>query len=234
MKRRLNIVVTAVVCGFVLASCGGGSSKSGLKENKYLGKLPAIYADYDAKKSAHEAKMEEQGNKLMAGGEKNTSKLMKLVKEDEEATKAMKEQLTADLSAEMAKITGNEIPVSYSKALLDSDELFYTVSPVKLLEKDKTIAFAILLSAKQAFDVPRMKGYDYAAYFRFVTSDGSTITQSVLLPVKLENKAFSIAAGEQLLENNFPVYLSNKPELYADFAGIEFISKEEYELLTNK
>ena len=212
----------------ILTSCGGGGETSGLKKNQYLGSLPAIYANYNAEKKAHEAKIEEQGMKLMAGGEKNTNKIMKLMKEDEETSKAMKEKMKTDVSAEIAKIAGKEIPVSYSKELTDSGELFYHVSPVKLIDNNGGLAIAIILSAKSDFEVPRMKGHDYSTYFRLIATDGSTIIKSVLLPVKLDTKVLSFAAGEQLQENKFSIHISNKPELYADFAGIEFISKDEY------
>ena len=226
MKRRCYIIVSALLCGMVFAGCGGGNS--GVKKNQYLGSLPAIYADYNAKKEAHEAKMEKEGNNLISGGEKNMDKIMKLMKEDEETTKNMKDKLKSDVSAEITKIAGTEIPVSYSKALLDSDELFYDVFPVKLVDNKGNIAITIVLSAKYDFEVPRMKGYDYSAYFRLIAADGSTISKSTLLPVKLENKTLLIAAGQQLLENNFLLYISNQPERYANFSGIEFISKDEY------
>ena len=228
MKKRFNIIIFALVCGAILTNCGGGGGGSGLKKNQYLGSLPAIYANYNAEKKAYEAKIEEQGRKLMDGGEKNTDKIMKLMKEDEETTKAMKEKMKTAESAEIAKIAGTEIPVSYSKELTDSDELFYNVSPIKLIDSNGELALAISISAKSNFDVPRMKGYDYSTYFRLVAADGSTIIKSVLLPVNLDTKALSFAAGEQLLENKFSIHISNKPELYADFAGIEFISKNEY------
>ena len=229
MKNKLNRIVFVLVCGMMLTSCGGDSGKSGLKKNPYLGSLPAIYAGYNAEKKAHEAKVEEQGQKLMAGGEKNADKIMKLMMEEQETAKAMKEKMKTAVSAEIAKIAGKEIPVSYSKALLDSDELFYNVAPLKLVGNKEELVLVISLSAKSDFEVPRMKGYDYSTYFRFITSDGSTITKSVLLPVKLDYKPFSIAAGESLLENNFPLHLNNQPELYVDFAGIEFITKAEYD-----
>ena len=229
MKNKLNKIVFALICGMMLAGCGGGGGKSGLKKNQYLGSLPAIYASYHAEKEVYEAKVREQGEKLMAGGEKNAAKIMKLMMEEKETKKAMKEKMKATVSAEIAKIAGKEIPVSFSKALLNSDELFYNVSPIKLVGNNEDLSILISLSAKNDFEVPRMKGYDYCTYFRFITSGGSAITTSVLLPVKLEYKPFSIAAGEQLMENNYSLSVGAKPELYADFAGIEFITKAEYD-----
>jgi len=230
MKNSFNLIVSVFIGGMILVSCGGGGgSKSEGKKNPYLGSLPSIYAKYNAEKESLEKKIEEKGLKLMSGGEKNSDKIMKLMQEDEATSKVLKEKMNADASAEIAKIAGKEIPLSYTKSLSDSEELFYNVAPVKLVDNKGTLAIEIALSAKSDFDVPRMKGYDYSAYFRLITSDGSTITKSVLLPVKLEYKAFSIAAGEQLSLSNFPLYVSNQPEVYADFAGIEFITKEEYD-----
>ena len=228
MKKQFNMFIFALVCGTILTGCGGSGGNSGVKKNQYLGSLPAIYTDYNAEKEVHEAKMKEQGQKLMAGGEKNANKIMKLMIEEKETDKARREKLETAVSAEVAKIAGKEIPVSYSKALLDSDELFYQVSPAKLVGNKEDIAIAIVLSAKSDLEVPRMKGYDYGTYFRLIASDGSTIVQSVLLPVKLDTKALSFSTGEQLLENNFSLYMKNKPEIYVNFAGVEFITKDEY------
>ena len=232
MKRTLKAILLSLVCGAIFTGCGGsGSSGSGskLKKNQFVGSLPAIYADYAAQKKAHEAKIEEQGQKLIAGGEKNKDKILKLMKEDEEATQAMKEKFQADVKAEIAKVAGKEVPVSYSKALLESEELFYNVAPAKLVDNKGDLAIGFSFSAKRDFEVPRLKGHDYVTYFRLITSEGSTITKSLLLTVKLENTAFSIAAGELLQENMFPLSMSGKSSRYADFAGVEFITKAEYE-----
>ena len=234
--RKIKFLVSALACGLILTSCGGGGGSSSggasggskLKKNQYVGSLPAIHADYAAEKKAHEAKMEKQGMQLMAGGEKNKDKLTKLMREDEETTKTMKEKFQAAVKAEMAKVAGKEVAVSYSKALLDSDELFYTVAPAKLTDDKGTLAIAFSFSVKHDLEVPRLKGHDYATYFRLIASDGSTIVKSVLLTVKLENKAFTLSAGEHLLDNSFPLSFSSKPEQYVDFAGVEFITKAEY------
>ncbi len=212
----------------MMVSCSGSSGSSGVKKNEYLGALPAIYAGYNAEKAAHEAKMEEQGTKLMAGGEKNTGKIMKLMKEDEEKAKAMKEKMQADAKAEIAKIAGKEVPVSYSQALVDSENLFYNVAAPKLIDNDGKLAIAFSLSVKQDFTVPKYKGLDYAAYFRLIASDGSTIIKSVILPVKTDIKELTFTAKEPLTDYNFPVGISGIPEKYADFAGVEFITKDEY------
>ena len=222
-----------IACGVIFASCGGGSGNSGgssggVKKNAYLGLLPSLYADYNAKKKAQEAKVEEEGKKLMAGGEKNSAKLMKLMSEDEATTKAMKEKLTAAVNDEIAKVAGKEVPVAYSKALLDSDELFYKVAPAKLVADKDRLSIEFSFSAKNDFEVPRLKGHDFGTYFRLVAADGSTIIKTVLLPVKLENKAFTITTGEQLLEYKLPLSISNMAEAYANFAGVEFITKAEY------
>ena len=227
--KTFNNLIFIFLCGMIFASCGGeSSSKSGLKKNRYLGSLPAIYADYNATIAAHEAKIEKQGMKLMSGGEKNSEKIMTLMQEDQATVKIMKDKLKTDVNAEIAKIVGKDVFVAYSKSLIDSDELFYNVASAKLGDNKGELAIAIVLSAKNDFEVPRMKGYDYSAYFKLITTDGSIILKSVLLPVKLDYKAFSIASGELLLENNFPLYISGNLELYANFAGMEFISKDEY------
>ena len=230
MKQVIKNILLLFACGAILTGCGGSgnSSGSGLKKNPYLGSLPAIYANYNAEKKAHEAKIEEQGMKLMAGGEKNSAKIMKLMKEDEETSKAMKEKMTAAVNAEIAKVAGKEVPVKFSDALANSKELFYNVGETKLADNKGALALSLSFSVKNDLEVPRLKGYDYGVYFRIIAADGSTITKSVLLPVKLENKAFTLSAGEHLLDNLFPLSIANMAQRYADFAGIEFITKAEY------
>ena len=233
MRNRFLSMVLVIACGVIFASCGGGSgsgsnSGGGVKKNTHLGLLPSIYADYNAKVKAQEAKVEEEGKKLMAGGEKNTAKLMKLMTDDETTTKAMKEKLKVAVGEEIAKLTDKEIPVTFSKALLDSDELFYNVAPATLVAEKDRLSIAFSFSAKNVFEVPRLKGHDFGTYFRLVAADGSTIIKTVLLPVKLENKAFTITAGDQLLEYKLPLSISNMAEAYSNFAGVEFITKAEY------
>jgi hypothetical protein len=66
-------VVSALACGLVFTNCSGGngvSCSSTLKTNEYLGKLPALYEGYSNEIAAMEKKLEEKGEKLMAGGEK--------------------------------------------------------------------------------------------------------------------------------------------------------------------
>lgn len=233
-KFFLKNVLAGAAClaaMMTFSGCGNGSGSGGskLKKNEYLGSLPGICVDYEAKKATFEEKWQKKGEKVT-----DQTKAMKLMAEYEKEEKAMKEQFNADYKSELGKIVGKEIPVTFSEALQSSGEDFYNVAPVKVVDEGGKPAATISLSAKNNFDVPKMKGYDYGTYFRFVTKDGETILASVLLPVKLEYQAFSVSANQHLLDNNYPLSVSNKSELWANFAGIEFITKEEYDLLTNK
>lgn len=232
MKNKLQLIALPLLCCIILASCGGdGNSKNSggsLKKNPYLGSLPAIYADYNAEKEAYEKKIEEQGSKLLAGGEKNKDKIMKLMKEEEEKTKAMKEKLEATLKAEIQRLNGTELPISYSEQLKQSDEQFYTISGVKLVDNNGKLYMAYVISAKDKMEVPRYAGTGYSAYYRYRAADGSTIQKSVFLPIQADTKPQIFDAGQQLYEGQVPISMSNRPRRFANFDGVEFISKEEY------
>lgn len=228
MKNRFTFIAFTIICGLILTNCGGGSSRSGLKKNQYLGQLPAIYADYNVEKKAYEDKIEEQGRKLLEGGEKNKDKVMKLIREEEETTKKMKEKLETAVKTETAKLNGVEIPVSYSENLKSSGEQFYTISGVKLVDDNGKLKMSYIISAKDDFEVPTYKGGDYSTYFRFYATDGTTILKSVFMPVRTDTKPILYTAGQLIYEGQMPISMSNKPESYAEFAGIEFTTKDEY------
>lgn len=232
MKNKFTFFIYALICGIVFSNCGGNSSNSNLKKNQYLGSLPSIYADYNAEKKAYEEKVEKEGEKLMAGGEKNSDKFMKLMKEEQEATKAMKEKFEASVKAEVQKLQGTEVPVSYSENLKNSNEQFYTISGVKLIDENGKLMMTFIISVKDDFEVPTYKGGDYSAYYRFYATDGSTLQKSVFMPIKTDTKPLSFTAGQVLLETKSQISMSNNPEPFTEFAGVEFISKDEY--LTSK
>jgi len=239
MRNRFKKVVAIVLCGVVLASCGGGGGKSGVKENKYLGKLPAIYADYSANKEAHKEKQKEKEEKLARSGKADFGKLMKLDQEDKDATKAMKEKLETDIANEIAKIEGNEIPVLISEGLKASSKFFYAISAKLVADADKRhISVAIAFTAKDDVVIPRWKSSDYAVYCVFAASDGSPITMSVesVDLFNWSNKDIPVTKGELFKERELSLSsLTYSPEKYADFAGIQFMTKEEYsEMLKNR
>jgi len=228
--NRIKLIISAVICGFAFAGCGSGgngggagSSTNNLKKNEFLGSLPSIYANYQASEKADEEKME----KLAAKGDMN--KILKEVEKLEKNEKEKKAKFKEDLSAEIAKIIGKEIPVSFCKELQNSGGLFYEIAPLKLIESSGDPAVVISVSAKNSFEVPRMGGYDYTVYFKIIASDGSTIEKSVLLPVQFSNKAQSFTAGQLLLEQKYSLYAGKNPEKWVNFAGIMFITKTEYE-----
>ena len=240
-------MISVLICGVILTGCGGSSGSGGskLKNNKYLGLLPSIYANYNADKKA----MEEKWHKKYEST-KDLKKLMKFGEEQTKEEKALKEKFEADCIAERDKNAGNEIPVIFSKALLDSGDLFYDVEPLKLyfVSNMATLpAVNFSFTAKHDLELPaRINLYtqnkEYVAYYRAVASDGSGLTypDKVVLLYE-ETKPKSIAAGTALKTNDMSnVYSSTctlinarEPEKWIDFAGIEFVTKSEYEEICN-
>jgi hypothetical protein len=207
----------------MISSCGGGSGGGKLKKNDYLGNIPALYAEFNAQKEAAEKKLEEQSNKLMAGGEKNYDRVQKMFDEAGAAEKALKEKLNADVAAELAKVVGKEVPVTYSAALSP-----YYVATVKMAEYRGEPRLAITLTAIEDFTVPSMKAYDYMVYYRLVGKDGAELTKpaSTIIAIPLAREEKSFKAGD-VLTDAYTAFVGTTPDR-AEFAGVEFITNEEY------
>lgn len=218
------------MCATLLASCGGaGGGKSGLKTNDYLGSLPALYADHAAELEAIEEKTNAQAEKLMSGGEGNYDKIQPLYDKASEQTEKLKEQFKADVAAELGKLTGKAIPITFSEGLKSSGMDFYDVADVKLVERRGEALISLNIKAKADFTAPGMQGYDYGVYYRIQTADGAVEKLTgVILPVSLERTSQSFAAGQLLKEATLPLNLSSNAAKLAGFTGIEFISKAEY------
>lgn len=234
MKKNVLFIVSALACGLMLAGCGGTGSGSGgskLKKNDYLGSLPALYESYNADLAALEAKVEEEGTKLFAGGEKNAGKIQKLFDDQKAREKAMKEKFEADVKAETAKLAGKDVPVSYSEQLKNSGKLYYTVTQAKIVEEKGEPKLAVTIAAKDDFTIPSMKAYDYTIYYRLAGAEGASLQRSasVIIPVALAREAKEFRKGDELNKTVIGFNLSNYPADRAAFSGIEFITKEEYD-----
>jgi len=155
-QSKVFAIVICLASIMMFSGCGSGSGGSKLKKNEYLGSLPSICANYEAKRVAFEEKWEKKAEKVS-----DRKKAMKMIAEYDKEEKAMKEKFDADYKSELEKIVGKEIPVTFSKELQSSGDVFYNVAPVKLVNEEGRLAVAISLSAKNNFDVPRMKGYDF-------------------------------------------------------------------------
>lgn len=227
------ICICTIACA-TLVACGGGPGGSGLKKNDYLGTLPALYADQAAGLEAIEQKANAQAEKLMAGGEGNHDKIQPLYDKATEQMEQLKTQLRSDVEAQIAKLDGGRIPVTFSEALRSSGMDFYEISGMKITGERNgssivpSIVFDII--AKNDFTVPGMQSYDWSVYYRLTKADGVVDrSTSVLLPIPLERSSRSFTAGTQLLSGaRIPLNFSSNAAELADFTGIEFISKSEY------
>lgn len=240
MKSKISHLVTALVCGVILVSCGGGSEGSKIKKNEYFGMLPSIYASYKASKDAIETESDKVAEKIKETDD--LEKVFKLAAELQEKEEAMEEKMETAAIAEIQSLVGRDIPVSYSTSLQSSDELFYNVS-AKLAANEGSHLIKIELSytAKTNLDVPgrNMRKIDgkYWAYYRLVSTSGSTIRTGFSSDlVKQDSHPVSISAGTALLKSDWNsscdlTYMIHEPEKYANFAGIEFITKAEYDAI---
>jgi hypothetical protein len=227
MKKRFNVIISVFICGVMLVGCGyeGGIRSCEEKKNEYLGSLPAIYAEYNAE------------NKTLEEKKEKTKGTEAYIEANDEGN-ALWERTAEAASAEIKMLTGEGVPVSYSKALLDSgkDELFYNVSAELGSEEEHEQNLAIIFSftSKHDLEISHNEGDNYRAYCRFFASDGSTITQTELFPVDHYSNPLAFTAGDLFDRKSSYTVIgigTPNPELYVDFAGIEFITGVEYEAL---
>ncbi|MDR2970143.1 MAG: hypothetical protein LBV32_11165 [Tannerellaceae bacterium] len=225
-------VASALMCGSFLMSCGGsGGGGSKLGKNDYLGNLPAVYDGYNMEVAALEEKTNNEGEKLMSGGEKNYDKIQAVYDEQKVKEKELKEQFNTDVKAELSNIVGKEVPVTFSEGLKNSGKFYYDAT-VKIGELRDEPRLSVTLSAKDDFTVPSMQSYDYTVYLRLVGKDGVVLENSttVIMPIPLAREAKSFGKGDVLiadyaaLDFNLSRYAADR----VNFAGVEFISTEEY------
>ena len=226
-KQGLKLMISAMVCGLVIAGCGGGGGKN----NRYLGALPSIYAKFEAAEKADKDKFK----KLESSGDfvKMAKEAMKMEKEE----KARRDKFEADKAAEIPKLAGIEIPFSHSKAFLDQS-LNYEVATLKVSDKTTQIQLAFTTTIKQDFTIDRNNKdpYEYLHY-RAVAKDGSTINVwSVMLLYVNWGETKSFTKGKCINEKNWTLVmnLEQSPEKWVDFASIEFITGKEYQQYSKK
>jgi len=214
MKLVLSFrsVVSVIVCGIILVSCGGGGggSKSGLKKNDILGSIPAIYDEYRMDNEKADEKYDKMKTDNPKKFQENRDKYR--TKYDERKTK-----FDAKVKAEWENIKGKDVPFKYSEKFTKkvealsvkfSDEPGFIVVSFAATDDFKESLFSIALEI--SFDI--------------VTKDGSKITNSVIY---LPNER-TYTKGQALKTSNGDdpkVYLhlsSTDPALWVDFAGIEF------------
>jgi len=225
------MMVSVVACGLIMVNCGGdGSGSSKLKKNELLGNLPALYEKHAAEMASLEKKTEAESAKLIAGGEKNYGKIQKLFEDQQVKEKESKKKFKADVKAEIAKIAGKEVPVSFSEKLKNSDMLFYNLSNVKIVDDKGEAKISFTITAKDDFTIPSMKAYDYMVYYRLLGNKAAIEkSASTIIPVSLTREAKSFKKGDVLSQYVAELNLHRNAAKLAAFSGIEFISKEEYD-----
>ena len=227
MKKRILTTVTTIVLAVVMMGCGGGSGsgsgKSSLKKNEYLGNLPAIYANY---KSAEET------NKMNDKKAQELSSVDKRVKERDRLRKELSdisEKYTAEIKAENAKLAGKEIPFKSSKGL---ENLKYEVQSVKIDAEGKLVISFIF---NEDFKINSKNIQDYRqSYLRFFAKDGSTIGQTVSYNFGSAEGVSGITVKKddlKVVDISSLHFIKSNAEKWVDFAGIEFVSAEEYKAI---
>lgn len=213
MKKNLFLIGSVLVCVAILSGCGGGSSSGGgkVKQNEFIGKLPAIYAAYEGAKDEVKAKVE----KLMA--DEKIGEAVKVQQEFDDKEDERDAQFKADLVAEIATLVGRDIPVSYSDALKNSGELFYTVESAKLTESQYPKQMRQSPGIALKFTAANGKQLGGMAHVRAVAADGSWIGSGA-------SYRFDESGETNISHIGGIVY---NPADWANFAGIRFCTVDE-------
>ncbi len=212
--------LTTALCALCLmfTSCGGGGSK-----NDYLGSLPGLYEKYNKAETEMQASVE---------GELDMAKLTKVFAE----LKAREDKLKAAVAAELETLVGKAIPVSYSDALVASGKIFYDAAATVNSNRGSA-CLSMALSAKDDYTVPAYGRYDkqYMVYYHFIDRDGASIEGSKwsFTPVAFDKAGLAFPKGTELWsdETARTFDVDEYPEAYAAFAGVQFITAEEYDAL---
>ncbi|MDR1671698.1 MAG: hypothetical protein LBR57_04180 [Alistipes sp.] len=193
MKKLYAIILGAAICATGVSCGGGGGAK-----NEYLGNLPRLYQQFNQAEADMKAGIEGKGM--------------------EELTKAFttmqakEEQLKVDVTAELAKLVGKEVPVTYSDALTSSGEQFYEATAVM----GKYNSHAHL----PGLDITTMAGADARAGIYFCLADKEGI------PIAGSRWGFSLSDSI-----SYYIDIKDDPAGYAKMASVRFVTKEEYDNL---
>ncbi|MCL2683077.1 MAG: hypothetical protein FWE63_06310 [Bacteroidales bacterium] len=230
MKKITTMMTTALVCGVMFTSCGGGSTaKSGLKNNEFFGALPALHADFALAKEADK----EELDKVLESG--NLQRITKTSEKIEKRAQERKEKFDAAVEAEWAKVQGRSIPFSFSQAAQET-VLIQNIEITSAKIEGQDVHFHVI--AKN--DIPRSTFVpdsrrswvkeNNQIFFRLVSKDGSTIYTG-----KVTIKDQNYTAGQPLLPdfgNTIFVRIFPSSAGLADFTHIEIISEQEHKAQT--
>jgi hypothetical protein len=230
MKNKFYHLLAVLVCAAAIVGCTKKSSST-LQRNDFLGNLPALYDAYDIDRTAAEKTAEQKGAKLLEGGEKNFDKIQKLYEELQTAQEARDSIFNADLATEMAAVAGTEIPVSYSTQL--ADPWFTATAKVGTLYDAPWLQ--VTINTKEPFTAPAMQANNYTLYLRLVDAAGATLEKGlgVVSPVRLRalDQAFipssPVTVDYYVMDFQLGRYAASRAQL----AGVEFITKQEFNTL---
>jgi hypothetical protein len=204
-------LITVIGATVMLYACGGGGAK-----NEYLGNLPGLYEKFSN---------EEANVKASLKDEKDMSKLTKAF---EEMT-AKEKQLEADVAAEVAKIAGREIPVTYSDALTSSGGQYFNAKAVTAENKRGGLNLVVSLTAKDAFTSTEAQAKEWVCYY-LADKDGAPIEGTRWGTAPLYNKtAAAFGAGDQIDKLDRYLDIKKNPAGYAKLASVRFVTREEYD-----
>lgn len=220
--KNVILLVASIAVGAVMITCsGGGGSK-----NSYLGNLPGLYEKFDKAEAGLKASIEGKGMDAIVKAYADMK-----IKED---------QLKADVAAEMEKLAGTELPVSYSPELQKSSELWYDAKGS--LENGKGKPYLkLVLTAKNDHTIPSVplaEAKKSWICYHFVDKNGASIEGTKWSVTLVEFPAWGAMLPEKSFARDEVVYdkssymdVEKNPAAWVDFAGVQFVTIAEYDAL---
>ena len=219
--KKIAIITLAVI---MMVSCGG-ESVSGLKENKILGKIPAVYAIFIPEENALEKMQKEILDRSIDLNEDSEAEIENeymLYEKEKERVQKMFQKYEPVLEADINKINGMNIPFIYTPAF---EQLPCEIASLKIhIGSFNSLEMMISVIARKDFYQRSMH-----LYYRMVAKDGSTIAKEKIYLFAFKDDSFT--KGQHLSKDEFistSLKVHENPECWIDFAQIEFLTEEEY------
>ncbi len=160
-KNYLSLWMSVLLTASILMSCGGGSGNKQATDG-FLGKLPAIVAEYQDSKDRLEAEEKAKAEKLKG---KSADAVMKAMADLMEKDKKIKKQLEEDLKAEETILKNKEISTVNNNPSIE-------VTGLKVISyNDKAVRFKGIAVVKQALS-------DNWAKCQFQNKDGVMLQEA--------------------------------------------------------
>ena len=228
MKKTIG---TVLICGLIMTACGG-TPKSGLPSNKFLGNLPVLYADFNLANEKDKEKLNELYQKVQST---QNAEYQKLDQKVYLAKIEREEKLKKDVQVEWAKLDGKKIPFTVSDGF---KALNLQVNDLYIDGKNQRLVAKIVATKEIAVDRKNLNMYGSLQY-NVLAKDGSVQLSGCYFSYALRPSDHPLLFQPRTYKQGESLYWSGDDTIidepitsitasaFIDFASIEFISRSE-------